>query len=192
MVSEVPSHAQVVIIGGGVVGCSVAYHLTRLGWQDVVLLERKRLTSGTTWHAAGLVGQLRATHNLTRLAQYTADLYAALEDETGQATGFRQNGSLSIASDEERFEEFRRGASMASCFGLEVEVVSPGEAQELHPLIEIEDLVGAVFLPNDGQTSPIDTAQALARGARDRGVDQSRADRGHADFVRHEFLAQRL
>ena len=170
MVSEVPSHAQVVIIGGGVVGCSVAYHLTRLGWRDVVLLERKRLTSGTTWHAAGLVGQLRATHNLTRLAQYTADLYAALEDETGQATGFRQNGSLSIASDEERFEEFRRGASMASCFGLEVEVVSPGEAQELHPLIEIEDLVGAVFLPNDGQTNPIDTAQALARGARDRGA----------------------
>ncbi len=170
MVSEVPSHAQVVIIGGGVVGCSVAYHLTRLGWQDVVLLERKRLTSGTTWHAAGLVGQLRATHNLTRLAQYTADLYAALEDETGQATGFRQNGSLSIASDEERFEEFRRGASMASCFGLEVEVVSPGEARELHPLIEIEDLVGAVFLPNDGQTNPIDTAQALARGARDRGA----------------------
>ena len=170
MVSEVPSHAQVVIIGGGVVGCSVAYHLTRLGWRDLVLLERKRLTSGTTWHAAGLVGQLRATHNLTRLAQYTADLYAALEDETGQATGFRQNGSLSIASDEERFEEFRRGASMASCFGLEVEVVSPGEAQELHPLIEIEDLVGAVFLPNDGQTNPIDTAQALARGARDRGA----------------------
>jgi len=117
-----------------------------------------------------VVGQLRATHNLTRLAQYTADLYAALEDETGQATGFRQNGSLSIASDEERFEEFRRGASMASCFGLEVEVVSPGEAQELHPLIEIEDLVGAVFLPNDGQTNPIDTAQALARGARDRGA----------------------
>ena len=170
MVSEVPSHAQVVIIGGGVVGCSVAYHLTRLGWRDLVLLERKSLTSGTTWHAAGLVGQLRATHNLTRLAQYTADLYAALEDETGQATGFRQNGSLSIASDEERFEEFRRGASMASCFGLEVEVVSPGEAQELHPLIEIEDLVGAVFLPNDGQTNPIDTAQALARGARDRGA----------------------
>ena len=170
MVSEVPSHAQVVIIGGGVAGCSVAYHLTKLGWRDVVLLERKSLTGGTTWHAAGLVGQLRATHNLTRLAQYTADLYAALEDETGQATGFRQNGSLSIASDEERFEEFRRGASMASCFGLEVEVVSPGEAQELHPLIEIEDLVGAVFLPNDGQTNPIDTAQALARGARDRGA----------------------
>ena len=170
MVSEVPSHAQVVIIGGGVAGCSVAYHLTRLGWQDVVLLERKSLTSGTTWHAAGLIGQLRATHNLTRLAQYTADLYAALEKETGQATGFRQNGSLSIASEPERFEELRRGASMASCFGLEAEVISPAEARELHPLIEIDDLVGAVFLPNDGQTNPIDTTQALARGARDHGA----------------------
>ena len=133
MVGEVPSHAQVVIIGGGVAGCSVAYHLTRLGWQDVVLLERKSLTSGTTWHAAGLIGQLRATHNLTRLAQYTAELYAALEKETGQATGFRQNGSLSIASEPERFEELRRGASMASCFGLEAEVVSPAEARALHP-----------------------------------------------------------
>ena len=170
MVSEVPSHAQVVIIGGGVAGCSVAYHLTRLGWQDVVLLERKSLTSGTTWHAAGLIGQLRATHNLTRLAQYTAELYAALEKETGQATGFRQNGSLSIASEPERFEELRRGASMASCFGLEAEVISPAEARELHPLIEIDDLVGAVFLPNDGQTNPIDTTQALARGARDHGA----------------------
>ena len=170
MVSEVPSHAQVVIIGGGVAGCSVAYHLTRLGWQDVVLLERKSLTSGTTWHAAGLIGQLRATHNLPRLAQYTAELYAALEKETGQATGFRQNGSLSIASEPERFEELRRGASMASCFGLEAEVISPAEAGELHPLIEIDDLVGAVFLPNDGQTNPIDTTQALARGARDHGA----------------------
>ena len=158
------------IIGGGVAGCSVAYHLTRLGWQDVVLLERKSLTSGTTWHAAGLIGQLRATHNLTRLAQYTAELYAALEKETGQATGFRQNGSLSIASEPERFEELRRGASMASCFGLEAEVISPAEARELHPLIEIDDLVGAVFLPNDGQTNPIDTTQALARGARDHGA----------------------
>ena len=170
MVDKIPSEAQVVIIGGGVVGCSVAYHLAHLGWKDVVLLERKRLTSGTTWHAAGLVGQLRSTHNLTRLAQYTTELYAELENETGQATGFRQNGSLSVASDLERFEELRRGASMASCFGLEVEVITPSEARELHPMIEIGDLEGAVFLPNDGQTNPIDTTQALARGAQNRGA----------------------
>ena len=108
MSGECPKQAQVVIVGGGVVGCSVAYHLAELGWTDVVLLERKSLTCGTTWHAAGLVGQLRATHNLTRLAQYTTDLYATLEEVTGQATGFRQNGSLSLASDAERFEELKQ------------------------------------------------------------------------------------
>ena len=170
LANEIPSHAQVVIIGGGVAGCSVAYHLTLMGWEDVIVLERKSLTSGTTWHAAGLVGQLRATHNLTRLAQYSTNLYSSLEEETGQATGFRQSGSLSIASDSERFEEFRRGASMASYFGLKAEVISPAEARELHPLIETNDLVGAVFLPNDGQTNPVDTTQALAKGARDRGA----------------------
>ncbi len=170
MTSEVPKYSQVVIIGGGVVGCSVAYHLTKRGWNDVTVLERKRLTSGTTWHAAGLVGQLRATHNLTKLAQYTADLYAGLEAETGQATGFRQNGSLSIATDSERFEELARGVSMASCFGLEAYVVSPKEAKELYPLIETKDIVGGVFLPKDGQTNPIDTTQALARGARIGGA----------------------
>ncbi|HCX86682.1 MAG TPA: FAD-dependent oxidoreductase [Gammaproteobacteria bacterium] len=159
-----------VIIGGGVVGCSVAYHLAELGVSEVVLLERKALTSGTTWHAAGLVGQLRATQNLTRLAQYTTELYAQLESLTGQATGFRQNGSLSLATDGERFEELKRGASMASCFGLEVEVVSPKEALDLYPIMATEDLVGAVFLPRDGQTNPTDTTQALARGARDKGV----------------------
>ena len=157
-------------IGGGVVGCSVAYHLAELGYADVVLLERKALTSGTTWHAAGLVGQLRATQNLTRLAQYTTNLYANLENLTGQATGFRQNGSLSLATDKERFEEMKRGASMASCFGLEVEVITPQEALALYPIMAIDDLVGAVFLPRDGQTNPTDTTQALAKGARDKGV----------------------
>ena len=170
MGSDFPDQAQIVIIGGGVVGCSVAYHLAELGVSDVVLLERKSLTSGTTWHAAGLVGQLRATQNLTRLAQYTTNLYADLEKLTGQATGFRQNGSLSLATDGERFEELKRGASMASCFGLEVEVVSPKEALELYPIMSTKDLVGAVFLPRDGQTNPTDTTQALARGARDKGV----------------------
>src|SRR5947207_5725394 len=125
------TQARVVIIGGGIAGCSVAYHLVKLGWRDVVLLERKQLTSGTTWHAAGLVGQLRATHNLTRLAQYTTELYAGLERESGQATGFRRVGSLSLASDAARFEELRRGAAMARCFGLEVTVLTPQQALEL-------------------------------------------------------------
>ena len=109
---KLPSHARVVIVGGGIIGASIAYHLTKLGWSDVVLLERKRLTSGTTWHAAGLVGQLRATANMTQLAQYTTNLYASLEAETGQATGFMQRGSISIATNAERLEELLRGASM--------------------------------------------------------------------------------
>ncbi len=166
----VPRRAQVVIVGGGIVGCSLAYHLTLRGCTDIVLLERKTLTSGTTWHAAGLVGQLRATHNLTRLAQYTTELYATLEQETGQATGFRQIGSVAVATTEQRFEELKRGASMASCFGLEVDVLSPERARELWPLISIDDVVGAVHLPKDGQTNPIDTTQALAKGARSRGA----------------------
>ena len=168
--SDFPREARVVIVGGGIVGCSLAYHLGKRGCREVVLLERRKLTCGTTWHAAGLVGQLRATHNLTRLAQYTTNLYAGLEAETGQATGFRQRGSLAVASHAERFEELRRGAAMARCFGLAVEVLTPSEAGALYPLLETTDLVGAVFLPKDGQTSPVDTAQALAKGARAAGV----------------------
>jgi glycine cleavage system T protein len=168
--SDLPGAARVVIVGGGIVGCSLAYHLGKRGCREVVLLERRKLTCGTTWHAAGLVGQLRATHNLTRLAQYTTNLYAGLEAETGQATGFRQRGSLAVASHAERFEELRRGAAMARCFGLAVEVLTPREAGALYPLLETEDLVGAVFLPKDGQTNPVDTAQALAKGARASGV----------------------
>jgi len=170
MSKQLPSQARVVIIGGGVVGCSLAYHLTKLGWNDVVLLERKQLTCGTTWHAAGLVGQLRATSNMTRLAQYTTDLFASLEEETGQATGFSQRGSLSLATTHERFEELKRGASMARCFGLEVEVVTPDEAQAKWPLINVDDVIGAVFLPKDGQVNPIDVTQALAKGAKNRGA----------------------
>ena len=167
---NLPSHAQVVIIGGGIIGCSVAYHLCKLGLTDVVLLERKSLTSGTTWHAAGLVGQLRATQNLTRLAQYTTTLLQELEAETGQATGFKQTGSLAIANNTERFEELKRGASMAKCFGLEVEVIGPREAAELWPLMNAKDLVGGVYLPGDGQTNPTDTTQAYAKGAKMRGA----------------------
>lgn len=168
--TEIPQKAQVVIIGGGIVGCSVAYHLTLRGVTDVVLLERKQLTSGTTWHAAGLVGQLRATHNLTRLAQYTTELYSSLETLTGQATGFQQIGSLALATNSERFEELKRGASMARCFGLEVDVLTAERARELWPLMAADDLVGAVHLPKDGQTNPIDTTQALAKAAKNRGA----------------------
>ncbi len=170
MSGSVPAQADIVIIGGGIVGTSVAYHLARRGVTDVVLLERRQLTCGTTWHAAGLVGQLRATLNLTRLAKYTTELYRGLEAETGQATGFRQTGSLAVAATAARFEELKRGASMARSFGLEVDIVAPGAARELWPLLETRDLVGAVYLPKDGRTNPIDTTQALARGAKSRGV----------------------
>ncbi len=167
---SLPHHANVVIVGGGIAGCSVAYHLTKLGITDVVLLERKQLTCGTTWHAAGLVGQLRATRNLTELAKYTAGLYHSLEAETGQATGFKQNGSVSVAKTEERFEELKRGMSMGKTFGLEVELLTPADIKRHWPLLEVGDVVGGIFLPKDGQTNPIDTTQALAKGAKMRGA----------------------
>jgi len=170
MSKPLPSQAEIVIVGGGVVGASIAYHLTQLGKRDVVLLERKRLTSGTTWHAAGLVGQLRATANLTQLAQYTTNLYKGLEAETGQATGFLQRGSISVATNAARFEELRRGASMAKTFGLEVQEVGPDDIRAKWPLLNVSDLVGGVFLPNDGQTNPIDTTMALIKGAQQRGA----------------------
>jgi 4-methylaminobutanoate oxidase (formaldehyde-forming) len=170
MAEGLPDQARVVIVGGGIIGCSLAYHLAKLGWNDVVLLERKQLTCGTTWHAAGLVGQLRATANLTKLAQYTTGLYAGLEAETGQATGFKQNGSISLATCDERFEELKRGASMARTFGLEVEVISTSEIKQMHPLLNVESVVGGVFLPKDGQTNPIDTSIALSKGARMGGA----------------------
>ncbi len=191
---DLPNRARVVIVGGGIVGCSVAYHLTLRGCTDVVLLERKQLTCGTTWHAAGLVGQLRATYNMTRLAQYTTGLYAGLEAETGQATGFRQTGSIAVATNPARFEELRRGASMAKCFGLEVHTLTASEVANLWPGVRSDDLVGGVFLPKDGRTNPIDTTQALAKGARSRGarivenckVDEILVENGRAVGVRTE------
>ncbi len=166
----IPKQADVVIIGGGVIGCSIAYHLSKIGITNVVLLERKQLTSGTTWHAAGLIGQLRASRNLTELAKYTAGLFAGLEVETGQATGWKQNGSISLALNEGRYEELLRGASMAKNFGLEVDVISVAEAKAHLPHYKMDGVVGAVRLPNDGQVNPIDVTQALAAGARSRGV----------------------
>jgi 4-methylaminobutanoate oxidase (formaldehyde-forming) len=170
MAAPVPAHARAVIVGGGIVGCSVAYHLTKLGWRDIVLLERRDLSCGTTWHAAGLVGQLRSSHNLTRLASYGAVLYEQLEAETGQATGIRRSGSISVARTNERMIELKRGASMAKCFGVDVEVISPAEAGRRWPLMRTDDLAGAVWIPRDGRTNPIDTTLALAKGARNGGA----------------------
>ncbi len=170
MADTLPDAAETVVIGGGIVGCSVAYHLTRLGRRDVLLLERRRLSCGTTWHAAGLVGQLRATHNLTRLAKYGGELYARLEEETGQATGFRRTGSISVARTEARWTELLRGLSMARCFGVECEVISLEEAARRWPLMSIDGLVGALYIPGDGQTNPTDTTVALAKGARAGGA----------------------
>lgn len=167
---RMPSAVDIAIVGGGIIGASVAYHLCKRGARDVALFERRQLTCGTTWHAAGLVGQLRATLNLTRLAQYTATLYAGLEAETGQATGFRQTGSIAVAQTAARFEELKRGASMARAFGLEVDILTPAETAGVWPLLETRDLVGAVRLPRDGRTNPVDTTHALARGARNAGA----------------------
>lgn len=170
MTGGLPTSARVVIIGGGVVGCSVAYHLAKLGWRDVLLLERKQLTSGTTWHAAGLIGQLRATANMTKLARYGAELYGNLEAETGVATGFRRVGSLSLALTAERLEELRRGASMARAFGVEVEEISVEDASRRHPLVDMSGVLGAILLPRDGQADPGNVALAMARGATQQGA----------------------
>ncbi|MBO9478612.1 GcvT family protein [Shimia sp. R11_0] len=168
--ADLPNKARVVIIGGGVVGCSVAYHLTKLGWKDVVLLERKQLTSGTTWHAAGLIAQLRATANMTKLAKYSQELYGNLEAETGVATGFKRCGSITVALTEERKEEIYRQAAMARAFGVEVEEISPSEVKARYEHLNIEDVKAGVWLPLDGQGDPANIALALAKGARQGGA----------------------
>ncbi|MGD9293809.1 MAG: FAD-dependent oxidoreductase [Roseobacter sp.] len=168
--SRPPSQARVVIIGGGVVGCSVAYHLAKQGWKDVVLLERKQLTSGTTWHAAGLIAQLRATANMTKLAKYSQELYGNLEVETGVATGFKRCGSITVALTEERREEIYRQAAMARAFGVDVQEISPTEVKEKYPHLNIEGVTGAVYLDKDGQGDPANIALALAKGARQNGA----------------------
>ena len=168
--AALPRQAKAVIIGGGVSGCSVAYHLAKLGWKDVVLLERKQLTCGTTWHAAGLIGQLRASLNLTRLAKYSADLYVRLEEETGIATGMRQNGSITVALTDERKKEIYRQASLARAFDVDVMEVTPLETKALYPHLNVADVTGAVHLPLDGQCDPANIALALAKGARQNGA----------------------
>ncbi|MEM7169957.1 MAG: FAD-dependent oxidoreductase [Pseudomonadota bacterium] len=167
---SIPDRTSVVIVGGGVAGCSIAYHLAKIGITDVLLCERRQLTCGTTWHAAGLVTQLRATRNMTELAKYTGELFTNLEAETGQATGFKRNGSLRLATHEARFEELKRGVSMARNFGLEAHVLTPGEVKERYPLIQVDDLSGGIWMPKDGQVNPADVTMAMAKGARRHGV----------------------
>ena len=168
--AQVPNEARAVIIGGGIIGCSVAYHLAKLGWKDVVLLERKQLTSGTTWHAAGLIAQLRATSNMTKLAKYSQELYGNLETETGVATGFKRCGSITVALTEERKEEIFRQAAMARAFGVKVEEISPSEVKAKYEHLNIEGVTGGVYLPLDGQGDPANIAVALAKGARQMGA----------------------
>ncbi len=163
---ELPDRARVVVVGGGIVGTSVAYHLTKLGWTDVLLLEQGRLSSGTTWHAAGLVGQLRASESGTRLVQYSAGLYERLEAEVGLATGFRRCGGVTVARTEARLEQLRRTVATAEAYDLECELLTPEQAREHWPLVRTDDLLGAIWLPGDGKANPTDVTAALARGAR--------------------------
>src|SRR5213594_1616175 len=163
-------HARAVIIGGGVGGTSIAYHLAELGWDDVTLVERAELTSGSTFHSAGLVGQLRGSLSLTRMMMNSVDLYRTLEGELGTPTGWREVGSLRLASSGQRMEELRRQAGWAKTFGLPLELISSQEAQRLFPLMSIDGVHGAVFLPTDGWLDPSGLAQALAAGARARGA----------------------
>ncbi|MEJ6479220.1 MAG: FAD-dependent oxidoreductase [Octadecabacter sp.] len=165
-----PTKARVVIIGGGVIGCSVAYHLAKQGWKDIVLLERKQLTSGTTWHAAGLIAQLRATANMTKLAKYSQELYGNLEAETGVATGFKRCGSITVALTDERREEIFRSAAMARAFGVDVEEISPDEVKKMYPHLNIDGVTAGVFLDKDGQGDPANITLALAKGARQNGA----------------------
>jgi 4-methylaminobutanoate oxidase (formaldehyde-forming) len=169
-VTTVPTQAQVIVIGGGIIGCSTAYHLARDHKADVLLIERGRLTNGSTWHAAGLVGQLRTSASITRLLKYSVELYSTLEAETGLATGWKQNGGLRLACNPDRWIEIQRQATTARSFGLEMHLMSAAEAVNLWPLMSVDDLVGAAFLPTDGQASPSDIAQSLAKGARMHGA----------------------
>ncbi len=170
MSQSLPSRAQVAIIGGGIIGASVAYHLTKLGRTDVVLLEQGKLSGGTTWHAAGLVGQLRATESGTRLVQYSMQLYSDLKDETGLDTGAKRCGGVTVARTPERMVQLQRTASTAEAFDLECELIAPERAKDIYPILRTEDLLGGIWLPGDGTANPIDVTNSLAKGARDRGA----------------------
>ena len=165
------SEARAVVIGGGVGGCSILYHLAKMGWDDVVLVEQYGLTHGSTWHSAGLVGQLRSTVSLTKMMQYSVGLYADLAKETGKDPGWHELGGLRLASSQARYEEIQRQAGWAKSFGLPIEIVSAKEAQEMFPLMSTEGVLAAAFLPHDGYLDPSQLTFALADGARLRGAE---------------------
>jgi len=167
---SLPTQARIVIVGGGIAGCSTAYHLSLMGERDVLLLEQGKLTCGTTWHAAGLVGQMRPNRNMTQMSRYGIELYATLEAETGLATGWKQCGSVNVAATKERMQVYAKQAALARSFGVEVEVISAQRAGELYPLLRTGDLHGGLWIPGDGKANPADLTMSLAKGARNRGV----------------------
>src|SRR4051812_35181707 len=169
-IMTLPGHAAIVVIGGGIIGCSTAYHLARDHKAEVVLLEQGKLTSGSTWHAAGLVGQLRSSASITQVLKRSVELYKTLEAETGLATGWKMTGCLRLATTDDRWTEYKRLATTARSFGMDMELISPAEVKRIWPLLETSDLIGASWLPTDGQASPADITQSLARGARLHGA----------------------
>jgi len=170
MSTTLPTHSQVIIIGGGIVGCSTAYHLTKAGFKDVLVLERKELGSGTTFAAAGLLAQLRQNREMSNLAKYALELYSRLEEETGVATGFRRTGAIGVCQTEDRRREWLRGAAMAKAFGIEMYEIGLKEAEDMVPLLNTSDLKTAFYLPGDGQVDPTNATESLARGAKMGGA----------------------
>ena len=168
---KIPSSAKVVVIGGGVAGCSVAYHLAKYGWKDVVLLESDQLTSGTTWHAAGLIGQVGSSATITKLRNHSLNLYKDLEKETGLSTGLKQNGSLTVATTSGRLDELKRQVNTAQLFNVEANEISVEKIKEIYPLINTDDVVGGVHIPKDGQADPVGVTNVLAKAAKINGAN---------------------
>ena len=178
--SRIPNTARVVVIGGGVTGCSCAYHLAKFGWNDTLLLERDQLTSGTTWHAAGLVSQLGPSAAITKIRKYSLELYKQLEKEIDFSSGLKLNGALSIATTEGRWQELKRQASTAQLYDVNVQVLNTDEIEKTYPIINKKDILGGIFMPGDGHADPIGVTNLLAKAARKEGVkifEQSPVDK---------------